>query len=340
MNSTYPKPFCDIVMKGGVTSGVVFPLAIVELAKRYQLKNVGGTSAGAIAASLAAAAQYGESRGGTAFDGLALLPMFLGVEAADRKGSNLFHFFRPQPSTQPLFETVIAGLGFTRGAAIRRIIWKGIREFPKSALLFASPGLILAVTAVLTAHDLSLLVFILCALTMVVVGCIGGAAWQFTRHTRLALAKNQFGFCSGMGTTDPEDPRALTPWLTELLNEVSGKNKLSADDPSAGPLTFGDLWGPNAAREAQKQGMEREINLEMMTTCLSHGRPYRLPFRQDVDVHENDQFYFSPDELKKLFPHEVVDWMVKKARFGSTTLELHRDLERVLHFEGVSWRHA
>jgi len=50
--------FCDLVMKGGITSGVVYPPAIVKLAGQYRFKNIGGTSAGAIAAALTAAAEY------------------------------------------------------------------------------------------------------------------------------------------------------------------------------------------------------------------------------------------------------------------------------------------
>ena len=44
-------PPCDIVMKGGITSGVVYPLAAVELSTKYRFVNIGGTSAGAIAAA-------------------------------------------------------------------------------------------------------------------------------------------------------------------------------------------------------------------------------------------------------------------------------------------------
>ena len=49
---------CDLVMKGGVTSGVVYPYAISRLAESYRFRNLGGTSAGAIAAAFAAAAEY------------------------------------------------------------------------------------------------------------------------------------------------------------------------------------------------------------------------------------------------------------------------------------------
>jgi hypothetical protein len=54
-----PAAVCDVIMKGGITSGVVYPLALTELAKQFRLSQVGGTSAGAIAAAAAAAAEYG-----------------------------------------------------------------------------------------------------------------------------------------------------------------------------------------------------------------------------------------------------------------------------------------
>ena len=41
-----PSRTCDIVMKGGITSGVVYPHAICELARTYRFVDVGGTSAG------------------------------------------------------------------------------------------------------------------------------------------------------------------------------------------------------------------------------------------------------------------------------------------------------
>src|SRR2546423_5328516 len=55
---------CDVVMKGGITSGVVYPSVLWVLSGRYRFRNVGGASAGAIAAIIAAAAEYGGQRGG------------------------------------------------------------------------------------------------------------------------------------------------------------------------------------------------------------------------------------------------------------------------------------
>ncbi len=54
------KP-CDLVMKGGITSGVIYPQAVLALAKNYCFRSIGGTSAGAIAAAMTAAAEYGRT---------------------------------------------------------------------------------------------------------------------------------------------------------------------------------------------------------------------------------------------------------------------------------------
>ncbi len=54
-----PEKLCDLVMKGGITSGVVYPLAAYELSKAFRFKNIDGTSAGAIAAVATAAAELG-----------------------------------------------------------------------------------------------------------------------------------------------------------------------------------------------------------------------------------------------------------------------------------------
>ena len=45
-----PTRCCDLVMKGGITSGVLYPPAICAIAEKFYLVGIGGTSAGAIAA--------------------------------------------------------------------------------------------------------------------------------------------------------------------------------------------------------------------------------------------------------------------------------------------------
>ena len=87
----HPTRSCDVVLKGGITSGVVYPHGLCELARTYRFSNVGGTSAGAIAAAGAAAAEHGRERGG--FEKLAELPEWIGGD------DNLFRLFQPQPRT-------------------------------------------------------------------------------------------------------------------------------------------------------------------------------------------------------------------------------------------------
>ena len=61
MDDFLPKE-CDIVMEGGVTSGVVYPAFVARLAQRFTLRSIGGTSVGAVAAIAAAAAQFKRNR--------------------------------------------------------------------------------------------------------------------------------------------------------------------------------------------------------------------------------------------------------------------------------------
>ena len=61
MVRTYVSSSIDLTMQGGTTSGVVYPLAVCDLATAFRFRNVGGASAGAIAAALTAAAELGRS---------------------------------------------------------------------------------------------------------------------------------------------------------------------------------------------------------------------------------------------------------------------------------------
>src|SRR6185436_14674716 len=54
---------CDLVMRGGIASGLVYPRAIAKLAEAYDFRSIGGTSVGAIAAAGTAAAALGAKTG-------------------------------------------------------------------------------------------------------------------------------------------------------------------------------------------------------------------------------------------------------------------------------------
>ena len=96
-------PQCDMILKGGVTSGVVYPRAILEVAKKYRLRSIGGTSAGAIAAGFAAAAEYARRNGDPA--GYARLD-----ECCAKLPSILSGLFQPPAHLRSLLQ---AGLGLT-----------------------------------------------------------------------------------------------------------------------------------------------------------------------------------------------------------------------------------
>src|SRR3954447_10907998 len=106
--TTYPTDVvaeADMVMKGGITSGVVYPLAVCRLARSFRFRSLGGSSAGGIAAAFAAAAE--STRAGGGFQRLARLPGLLGTSLAS--------LFQPSASTRPLFRILIASIDHRHG---------------------------------------------------------------------------------------------------------------------------------------------------------------------------------------------------------------------------------
>ena len=105
--------FCDLVLTGGVASGVVYPWAILELARKFRFKNIGGTSVGAMAAALAAAAEYGRRNGhDDGFEVLRLLPGRLAREVTQGKvkKTRMASLFQPEPHAKRLFELFFKGV--------------------------------------------------------------------------------------------------------------------------------------------------------------------------------------------------------------------------------------
>lgn len=289
-NQTYQSPSfeSDLVMKGGITSGVVFPLAICELAKKFKLKNIGGTSAGAITAAIAAAAEYGrESAGG--FAGLAKISAWLGKASDHKKGSNLLNLFQAQPETSSLFHLALSQIRHT-SVAMRLLSALGtlLTRFgvlPWMGILLPLPFLISMNMSVSLPIFLATLPFYTAIALMSFGVC---SAWAVKRKIDKTVSKNGFGLCSGMPGQQNAGAPALTPWLYEQIQTIAGR---SLDDA---PITFGDLE-------------EEDISLNIMTTCISLGKPYLMPF-------ETKAFYFDVEDMKKLFPKSVVDWMIEHPR--------------------------
>src|SRR5262245_7136803 len=100
---------CDLVMRGGIASGLVYPRAIAKLAETYDFRSIGGTSVGAIAAAGTAAAALGTKTGQEHFQTrLKQLPEELS-EIRDGK-TVLERLFQPQPGTRRLFRVLMGGL--------------------------------------------------------------------------------------------------------------------------------------------------------------------------------------------------------------------------------------
>lgn len=136
-----PKAACDLIMKGGITSGVIYPKLIGKLAEKYRLKNIGGTSAGAIAAAGAAAAEFHRHTQNTnaGFDELKKLPDFLGENINER--SRLLSLFQPTPRLKPHFNVLLNTLNVERpGVAALETMFQMLCHFPSPLLLGLTIG--------------------------------------------------------------------------------------------------------------------------------------------------------------------------------------------------------
>ncbi len=277
---SHPTRKCDIVMKGGITSGVVYPGAICALAQTYRFMNIGGTSAGAIAAAAAAAAEYRRASGSSeGFQLLADLPDFLAATPEGSRHTNLYSLFQPDPGMRMLFE---AAVSFTRHGAARytALALALLRGAPLLWILALAAALLFFLLPVFSALRHTFF-GVSSALLWLLVLWLAGLIAVFAR--KLArLPEIGFGLCSGMPHSANGHP-ALTQWFHGFLSQLSGK-------PPEQPLTFGDL-------------QEKEIQLRMISTCLTHRRPYGLPI-------DTKNFYFREDEFRQYFPAAVVDWMV------------------------------
>ena len=300
---------CDVVMKGGITSGVVYPALVVKLAENYQFKSIGGTSAGAIAAACAAAAEHGrQHNNANAISDLDQLSSDLGAPGF------ILGLFKPTIQTRPLFNVAIDAIGNAwLGLKILKAIWAAMLGFwPLTLIGLALDALIGWWLWSSGVHDP--VVWALAVVSWLVVLGVAwalGVWWSISR----AVPKNYLGLCNGSEASPTKNP-PLTDWLAAKIDHIAGTND---------PLTFGDLWGrpPAQAQTPTKysdlqpyfdeptQSLDEirgdaEVDLQMMTTCVSLGRPYRLPFAQR-------DFYLDPADARVLFPEPVYKWLLKYA---------------------------
>jgi hypothetical protein len=272
-----PEQSCDIVMKGGITSGVVYPLALVELSKKYRFANIGGTSAGAMAAAAAAAAEYGRSIPGAGFERLAKAPRDI--------GPRLLSLFQPTPRLKPLFNIFTAALG---GGAFA-IVMAAICGYWLSALLGVLPGVIVIIIALMVGAGCGWVAF---GLLVALAGLVIALLWRLLKAANTDLVKNDYGLCPGIAQPGG-GPQGFEDWLAQLIQEAAGRKE---DDD---PLTFGDLDKPPEGAPP--------IRLAMVTTSLMDERPYSLPL-------DTDRFFFKREEWSRIFSARVMKFLLAKCR--------------------------
>ncbi|MER8942886.1 patatin-like phospholipase family protein [Mesorhizobium sp. M0915] len=276
---------CDLVMKGGVTSGVVYPHAIVEVARKYRLRNIGGTSAGAIAAVIAAAAEYRRQSSAAGSD-------FAGFDAtakiADELGTDMLGLFQPSPDLTKLFSIAMSAMGASKKGRVWNVLCTMLCAYPWHVVLALGVGLVLVILGVRQGSPALVVLGALVAIALV----IAALAFALGMAILVALPRHDFGICSGL--TQPHlfkkkrvQQSALTEWLADKIDLVAGR------DPKGDPLTVGQLEAFG-------------INVAAVTTDLSSHRPFQLPLK-------SRHHYFSKAEFEKLFPLRIIAYLTRDA---------------------------
>jgi predicted acylesterase/phospholipase RssA len=324
--------FCDLVLTGGVASGIVYPWAVLELARHYHFKSIGGTSVGAMAAALTAAAEYGRRTGWKdAFEVLRRAPGRLAQELP-RPGSGVTQLqalFQPAPHGRRLFGLFVQALRifnsdfpaddreahkevwrrrFKMGWAVVKAYWPAIRM---PAAVPAALAVALWLHAGLPTGWIALPAWLLVTLALAVLGGAVGLAFAVARDIRRGIVDNDLGLCRG-GHVDgnPIESKALCEWLHDGINRAAG----IAPDQRA--LTFRDLWNAPAYPGApgrhvaeDEPASQRAIQLEMITTNVTLGRPFSLPLRD-----ETCRLFFRRRDFDNFFSPGVMAALMEAAK--------------------------
>ncbi len=327
------RRLCDVVMKGGITSGVVYPLAICKLATSYVIKSIGGTSVGAIAAAITAAAEYRRRNGsGDGYVELAKLPDFLG-----RTGT-LFALFAADRQARRLLKIALIPIGnasFVTKAA--RLVGELLVQYFWIPLLSIGVVFGLIVAAASAPAPQLLWRYLLVAAVVGVIAALVFIGIRVAIEIVVVLDRNNFGWCHGydrerdaklascpdVTTLEAKDVPPLFNWLEAFIAQTAGR-------PATQPLTFGDLWGAQDPSWHDRRSDEHGIDFRMVTTCLTLGRPFALPFDPkdpisltldkatdlDDDGNLRPSIYFRKEDLDRYFSEAIVSHM---ARFGKET---------------------
>jgi hypothetical protein len=211
-------------------------------------------------------------------------------------GPSLSKLFTPGPRTRTAHAAMMAWLdhGATTTAKTRRVVrtllssqrlrfWFGVGVAAVVALVFAFLLVGVPDDGIAAARFGAI---------AVALGLIGAGAAALlalvaeARATAEGMVAQGFGICvasDGPNTrrSTADDPGALTDWLAAHIDAIAGVDR---------PLRMSDL-------------AERGIDLQVMTTNLTLGRPMRFPFPGRV-------FLFDPVELGAYFPSSIIGALI------------------------------
>jgi hypothetical protein len=284
---------CDLIMKGGVTSGLVYPGAIARIARDYRICSIGGTSAGAIAAAATAAMEYGLRTGNNpdARVQLAEIPSELGT-ATSAGTALLQQLFAAEAGTRRLLDAALT--------AIARGWPAGVWRLGREAILAAAAAF--AVIGWLAWPHGAL--FALAAASGVALPLLLAGLWFTLKRGANAIRDNGMGLATGMAASGAMIGRtptpALTAWLHSRLQSLAGL-------PPDAPLTFGMLWTLDPQAQPGSLG-KREIDLVLVTSDLSRMQSASFPF-----LPQNHRMFIDREEWRSLFPAAVLEAIEAKA---------------------------
>ncbi|MES2948044.1 MAG: patatin-like phospholipase family protein [Pseudomonadota bacterium] len=328
--------FCDLVLKGGVVDGVIYPGVLIELAREFRFQSLAGTSVGAIAAALAAASEFSRRFGSDIGfnEVLRKVPDELAQPDPQKESQTVLQsLFQTTPPLQRLFAAVVDLMSVARDKFLRAFVtavwvhykwvllgwflagiavffifalggslWMSYLRLVGTAYTSALVGVENFLTNVAFSH-------IPVALMAGLLTAVLGFGLTVYREYLCLTGQPGFGFCSGL-STDGGTTEALVEWLHRGI-QGAARMELSR------PLTFQDLWdAPCGPKNVDGTPLEKSIDLRMMTTCVSHGRPYEMPM-----VDTSVRLFFSLKEWSHYFPPSIIEHLREvSARYSKESI--------------------
>src|SRR4029079_13166867 len=217
-------------------------------------------------------------RNGAGFVGLETLPEKLSAPVGPSQQSRLLSLFQPSEAARPVFRILLVAIGESAGwLKAMQVLGLMLAAAPLPIAIGSLAAVFSVVVAAVGEVGIAAWVAaIVGALALLALGLLGSLAAFAWASLRALGPDSNYGICPGyvVGSTEP----ALTPWLTDVLDELAGV------DGTAGPITFGEI-------------AKQDIKLSLMTTDMTHGRPYRLPF----GASDLSTFFFKKGDFDRLF---------------------------------------